>query len=284
MSNTKSILDKDIPRPTIHKEDYITPVLILMAITILILATFFISISYSVVTSPTVTIGAVLEDCLPDECATNRFTGQKRCPQVGEVTQVNPAMEVCNPPFSCANAVTPFALQPDNSTNISGVCPPGTQCRCMQFQQCPEYILSYFKTQNGSPYLNTAGQRIAFIQSNNYQNAAGDNNNVPPIVIRDPTTEFCSIPLEWTLRSIPGCPVGATLNLQFIEDCMSGQSSGIEPCLLGTLAYLAPDPDLFTTGQINTTPLACVRGEPCPPGQIAIWNNNLGSVVCKTLT
>jgi hypothetical protein len=54
-------------------------------------------------------------------------------------------------------------------------------------------------------------------------------------------------------------------------------------CLQGTLAFLSENPDTLTQANIITTQLACVRGEPCPCGQVAIFDTNFGGIVCRNL-
>lgn len=64
-----------------------------------------------------------------------------------------------------------------------------------------------------------------------------------------------------------------------------GGCSGLygSPCLQGTLAFLSDSPDTLTQSNINTTQLACVRGEPCPCGYVTIYDINYGGIVCKQL-
>lgn len=55
------------------------------------------------------------------------------------------------------------------------------------------------------------------------------------------------------------------------------------PCLQGTLAFLSGNPDTMTQRDITTTQLGCVRGQPCPCGQVAIFDTNFGGIVCRSL-
>jgi hypothetical protein len=56
------------------------------------------------------------------------------------------------------------------------------------------------------------------------------------------------------------------------------------PCLQGTLALLSSNPDTVNINDLAISQYACVRGEPCPCGQISIFDTNFGGIVCKSLT
>lgn len=230
--------------------------------------------------------------CAPGQCATDLFNGAKRCP-VGEIPiTIDPSHQVCNSRFVCDNPLTPFALQSDQSTNINGVCEPFTECSCLKVSQCANYILSVFTTSNGNPYQTLNGQRITFPQISTYVAAAGGQTDTPPIRFNNPATTFCSAPLSWMPLSNPGCNfIGTTdpnsityedllLCMGMVNGCSGLQGS---PCLQGTLAFLSSNPDTLTQNSIYTTQLACVRGEPCPCDQVAIFDTSYGGIVCRSL-
>jgi hypothetical protein len=79
-----------------------------------------------------------------------------------------------------------------------------------------------------------------------------------------------------------------SFTLQELLLCM-GQPLGCSglagsPCLQGTLAALSSNPDLINAQSVLTAQFACVRGEPCPCGQVSIFDTNFGGIVCKTLS
>jgi len=202
--------------------------------------------------------------CPPGECLTNVYNGIKTCPPTNTETisgdyQVN----VCNPPHGCTSPRTPYAVKPDQSTDLAGVCVSNDICRCTNRPQCAEYILSYFSYENGNPFLGVtefipfstdpfAGQRVVFPSVTTGTDILGQIQREPPLQYNNPVSAFCAIPPAWLPRAV-SCP-------------------------RGTLAYLPLDPSAFDRGQLNITPLACVRGSACPPGTIAYWTGK--AVAC----
>lgn len=234
-------------------------------------------------------------DCLAGQCATNIVSGEKICPaRLTDVVSVNPANQVCNSPFTCDNPLTPFAVQSDGSTNIQGVCEPGVECPCVTEQCCPNFVLSAFTATNGNPYQAVGGQRILFPQTAVYS-AGAQSSDTPPLQFANPSTTFCTVPLAWLPLANPGCTFAAELAYADIVTCMGlapqgtgqpGCSPGVtyNPCLQGTLAFISDDSSSMTQADINVTQLGCVRGEPCPCGQVAIYDTNLNGVVCRVLS
>jgi len=196
--------------------------------------------------------------CAASKCATNIFNGVKKCPKSGERIIYDPALEVCNSPNSCDNLVTRFAVQSDGSTSLDGTCEMGVKCRCLTRTQCPNFIVGTFRSDDGNAFQPIDTQRISFNQATNYTNLAGNTDIDPPFQISDPSVEFCGAPLQW-LQERRLWPNG---------------------CLRGTLAFLPTDSNKFVP---RTTPLGCVRGEPCPEGQMAVWDRTKGSVVCQPM-
>lgn len=231
--------------------------------------------------------------CLPGTCATNLFSGFKTCPVNDVSISINPTESVCNSRFLCDNPLTPYALQSDQSTNIDGICEPGVECSCLNFSQCPNYILSVFTTSNGNPYDSLSGQRISFPQKSSFVSSSGFQSDSPPIQFTNPSTTFCAAPLSFLPLSNPGCNFVSTANNNSMDIndlllCM-GQAKGCSgiisnPCLQGTLAILTSNPDLITSKNIINDQFACVRGEPCPCGQVSIFDTNYGGIVCRTLS
>lgn len=232
--------------------------------------------------------GQTFQECPLGACATNIYNGGKRCATVnGTRVAADLEFEVCNTNVLCDNPITPYALQSDGSTAFNGVCEPGVACRCLRQPQCADYILSVFETANGNPYETLVGQRLAFPQSAEYTApVTGVTSSVPPIVYQDPSTTFCAVPIDWLPRTIPGCNFATVMTNQALETCMGGplacDGAAFNPCLVGVLAFVPPNFENFNASQISTTPLSCVRGQPCPcDRRLAVWDAQLGALTCN---
>jgi hypothetical protein len=232
--------------------------------------------------------------CPVGSCATNIYTGQKRCPNLNSTVAANVTDEVCNLAFGCNNVITPYAVQSDGSAIYTGTCEPNIECPCLSYPRCASYITSLFVNTNGNPYQSTVGQQILFQQVNTYEVPSVPGISVsdtPPIIIDgNPASSFCTIPINWLPISTPGCNFTDDI---LIEDnllaCMGlpNDCNGVtaNPCLYGTLAFIPNNPNtIITSTNFSTIPVACVRGTPCPCGQVAVWNNNVGQIICTTLT
>lgn len=233
--------------------------------------------------------------CAPGQCETNIQSGQKTCPPEDVSLVIDPAQSVCNSRFLCDNPLTPYALQSDGSTDISGVCETiggeRVECPCLRTAQCPEYVLSAFTT-TGNPYAQVAGQRITFPQISSYVVPMQGQTDIPPIRIDNPARTFCFAPISWLPLSNPGCNFvsaadGNSMTYDQLLLCM-GQSqgcSGLEgsPCLQGTLAFITDDPQSLTQTNMVNAQLGCVRGEACPCDQVAIFDTNYGGIICSVL-
>lgn len=195
--------------------------------------------------------------CPAGECATNVFTGSKRCPESFEVpVAASLPLEVCNPRFSCSDPATPYAINSDSSTNANGLCendPLGNPiaCRCQRYASCPVYIRSVFSTYAGNPYDSLDTQRVMLRQTTATLGAGGELSL--PMTITDPANQFCTIPQPWLARAVPGA------------------------CLRGTAAYIVPDVENFDPDAAN---VGCVDGSPCPTGQLAVWDVKIDQLRC----
>lgn len=225
--------------------------------------------------------------CPVGECATDLISGFKRCPTETEAITTNPG-EVCNPRFLCTSPITPFALQSDGSTNISGVCEANTICSCLRTPQCPEYVSTIFTTSNGDPYTDIDTQRLTFPQQASYETEAGTRVDTGSIKFQNPASAFCAIPRDWLSRTTPGCNFGANLACEELKVCfgLPNNCNGVlgNPCKQGNLAILSEDPNNFTFDQIDNVQFACISGTDCPCGDFAFFNLNTGEVVCKAIT
>lgn len=272
------------------------PNLVISIIVIMVLLITFLVMLYLIARNNFQTVsGAIAQGqtdllCQPGQCATNLLTGLKSCPaNINDSVLVDPATAVCNSPFICDNPVTPFALNSDGSTNISGICEPGVTCPCVSYQSCPDFITSVFSTVNGNPYTNLPGQRITFPQLTSYAGVDGLTDQ-PPIALTVPSTTFCTVPIDWLTFSTPGCNFvdSFTMTYEQLTACMGLPSAcnGVtaNPCLQGNLAFVTPDSANIGIADINFTPVGCVAGPTCPCGEVALYDTKLGGVICRVLT
>jgi len=228
--------------------------------------------------------------CLSGQCATDLESGFKTCPPLNDTTPlvIDPRVAVCNGRYVCDNPLTPFALLWDGSTSSSGICNTGVECPCMKTIQCPEYIVSIFSSNGGNAYDDLSGQRISFPQVASYVDSKGVTQN-GPFVLNNLGREFCFAPLNWLAISSPGCGMfGDNVTYDNLVYCMGGAigCSGLNnnPCKEGTLAIIANDSEDITSEEIPSSIVGCVRGTPCPCGQIAIFDKNFGGIVCRDLS
>jgi hypothetical protein len=250
------------PKPKVSKytvnvayENSITTSIIV--ITIIIIGVFMVWLLILIFndTPPT-----TLAPCLPDKCATNIFSGVKRCPPPGESISYNTDVEVCNSRFVCDNAVTPLAVQLDGSTSVDGICPTNVECRCVQtgVNTVPTYITNTFSGVNGNPYTSLANQRLTFTQT-----------LTPSLsTITNVTTEFYGVPSTWLARSSPGCvQLPAVIDFkadsnqrEILKNCFND----INPCLQGALALVPSSASLGVNQRdMNSMAYSCVRAKPC---------------------
>lgn len=228
----------------------------------------------------------VLVSCPTDQCATNIYSGQKRCPASGGVITADAGFEVCVSRGSCDDPTLPYAVQSDESTNILGVCeddPLTNQpvtCRCLSRPQCPSYVLSGWKTYTGNPYVGLVGQRTSFTQfSSSDPDLNGYIKTNTPLTYDDDGNKFCFASAAWLPISTPGCTFMTSVDADSITACMNTGGA----CDRGVLAFVG-NADTFTAADIQITPMACVQGTNCRNGQVNIYDLGYGGVVCKTIT
>lgn len=235
----------------------------------------------------------VLTQCSPGQCATNIYNGEKRCPSSpDQIVAAQNDLEFCSAAQQCSNPELPYAVQSDQSTNPLGFCeidPTTNQpaaCRCLASPQCPQYVLAGWQTYTGNAYVGLEGQRTAFTQFV----SSSDGTTTPPLKYQDTGLNFCLGSSAWLLRSTPGCPFIDEINADTMAVCM-GASQGCDPskpisnpCSRGTLAFVTNDSAAFDANSVGNTPIGCVQGEPCPCGQIAIYDTQYGGIVCKDLS
>lgn len=279
---------------------------ILLAISLIILFIFWIYLTYLSLESVPKLISTgqtgVEIICPVNQCATNIYNGEKRCPTSGQTIISDAATEICVTAGLCDNSRNPYAVQSDQSTNINGTCEidpstgQPTTCRCLPRPQCPNYVLAGWETYSGNAFVGLNQQRTSFTQ---FTASDADANNIisnnAPLSYADDGTKFCLAPLTWVARGSPGCPFmtleggvdisanEVTVCMGTSQDCTAGFPTS-NPCSRGTLAFVTPDSDSFTKNSINLVPLGCVNGDPCPCGQVAVYDTMLGGIVCKTIS
>jgi len=272
---------------------------ILLTISIILILAFWLYLAYlSLESIPRLVAtgtAAVLITCPPDQCATNIYNGEKRCPLPGQTIISDSSYEICVTAGLCDNSRNPYAVMSDESTNLEGVCEtdPATgnpvTCRCLSRPQCANYILSGWNTYTGNAYVGLNQQRTSFTQFT-ASDPDADNviSNNSPLSYIDDGNKFCQAPASWVARSTPGCSFLQEITPQSMTLCM-GASQGCQdipisnPCSRGTLAYVTDDSDGFGPGSINVIPLGCVEGSACGCGQVAIYDTKLGQIVCKAI-
>lgn len=269
-------------------------IIILIVTTILLLYLLFSSsfsrnrVTNSSPSNPTNSTAPAILSCPVNQCATSLITGNKRCPPENSNIQIeySPVTEACNSRFACDNRATPFAGQSDGSAILSGVCQDGIECPCFRRMQCPDYIASVFTSSNGNIVNPLGGQRISFPQiSRNGLNGASDS-------LGNPALTYCTVPLSWLPIANPGCgfvPGGFTNNMNYnelklcmgqVKNCNGSLNS---PCLYGTLAVISNDVESLTQANVNQSQVGCVTGNPCNCEEIAIYDTQLGGVICRQL-
>ena len=293
-------MSENLSRDFDDGSDTLIPVIILTIVIIFIGIMIYLMIdsrSRSTSTaSTTISVSETLLSCPTGECATNVFTGYKRCPTgTNEQISINSASEVCNPRFSCTNNLTPFALLSNGSTDNNGICDDGVQCACLTEAQCPDYIQSTFTASNGNPFTFIGNQRILFPQTASYITSDNVVSNTPPFIYNVNTT-FCLIPFSWLSFSSPGCnfldasqPNSFTYPeflacMGLSNNCNSSSTVPANPCLAGTLALISDSPDTETIDSIYTAQFGCVSGtNNCECDETPVFDTGTGLLTCRNL-
>lgn len=219
-------------------------------------------------------------------CAANVVSGEKVClTDDDDSLNYDPNVQVVTSAGGCDNPTFPYALLPNDGISTIGRCADDpitgepSQCRCLNTQQCPEYITSYFRTVSGNAFASLDVTRTSFDQ------VTGQS----PIQIDEPTRQFCTIPISWLYRSTPGCnfvtpsqvdtPDG---ELTTVNTCMRLPVNNVgNPCASGILAFITDSPDDMTLNNIGSIPIGCVRGSGSPPDEdsVTVWDEKYGGIV-----
>lgn len=277
-----SILGQKPPR-IIVKPDYTDEFTILGLMIIAILG-FWIWVMYMIYRN-TPTPKYFLK-CDPGKCATNIYNGEKRCGTDDGVPVVyDPIYEVCNSRFTCESTLTPYAVQLDGSTNLSGICPDTTICRCVKTAQCSYDTTVAFTSTNGilgQVGTTDDGSRTILVQTSlSNQGDAG-----VPIDLTEPTAQYCLIRLKHFDRVVPRTPecnfaVADDPTLDEARACINSN-----PCTIGRLAFrplIAAD-FTYTAETLADVPVGCVIDlksiGPCVSPQVPVWDLTQAKVVC----
>jgi len=263
--------ERDFVRPILVLESNISKyVIILISIALIVICWSFFIYNATKGVKSAVNFGI----CQAGQCATNLVTGEKRCDiDINNELLYNQATEVCNSQYYCDNALTPYALQSDGSTNVNGVCEKDVACRCVDTQSCPIYSTTLFQMKNGSAYTGTSYNitQTPVIDGGNYGTVSSklSNNN----------TQFCKINAS-TLNSLTPntCDFTGVPTLKEVYGCISNNF-----CTVGVPAYIVSGKsisDFNSDLDYNYYPLTCVLGSQCPANMLPVWNLQTGSITC----
>lgn len=242
----------------------------LAVLTYVVLAVAVAVALYLVITSSSV--GPVR--CAPGSCPTSLVTGVKDCSR----STFDPEFEVCNPAEACLNPATPYALNADGSSNVSGECEPGTQCPCVSRITCPRYIAAAFTSI--VPLSGGANARVFYPQTSTYTDAQGKTSSELPLQLESPGSQFCTANAQILPLSLPGCPGAGVVDYDALISCTSLPRDQYNPCLQGTLSLLTDNVDKVTKTNAAQFPVACVTAPPCDPGLLSVFSTSTGSQTC----
>jgi hypothetical protein len=158
-------------------------------------------------------------------------------------------------------------------------------------------VIGFFKTATGNPYSSYVEDITTYIQVSDPNYSTGsrpiDYQTLGLKIPRD--SGFCTIPVNWIYKSVPGCSYIEDLN---IKDPIENDALNISkcminnPCNVGVLAFVisdnptddstSKDASSFKITDIAKTPVACVRGEKCTEeGDVAIYDKKYGRAICR---
>lgn len=192
--------------------------------------------------------------CLPGQCAVNLYSGVKRCPiNHQERINANISYEVCSAAYICDNIAAPLSVDNRGVAITGNICPSNIQCQCLPGRYCGEDIVSYF-----APYGSSQDPLVKYEQKTTVQDALGNTHTGPPYYLGN--NGYCTISPK-----------------VYAQGALTSKT-----CLFGTLAYFPPD-NRSIDGLV--TPLACVRGNPCPSGQdlSAVWDPVSKNIKCEVI-
>lgn len=177
-----------------------------------------------------ITYASNLGQCPSGQCAINKSTGFKRCPQnVTNKIVYNQQEEACTRINYCDYESLPYAVFTDGSAsgNICENNPDGEKipCRCTNNKKCTQSELVKFSITGGDP-SNVSSNNFSIIQSDFIkQDKIGYSN----LSINDSSTEFCKINPGFTDTISNGCnfnnSIQDRLGCEFISEVVIDNSS-----------------------------------------------------------
>ncbi len=271
-----SLLESNGPvYKTLERDSTVSYILVTISIIIILITWAFLARS----ASSDLATSSFIYTCNPGDCPTNVSTGEKRCaPDVTTSLPYDPSREVCNPKTGCTNSRTPYAVREDGSSELSGICPNSTTCRCVANQTFPLYIMSSFKVTGGSPY-GTEEEASNYVLTQETTSTTGSFGDAFR-KIANRNIEFPSVGVYDLARLSPGaCYLNLIPTSAQVRTCIASN-----PCISGTLAYL-PTGDLTAKDfsfdrDFRQMPLGCVSGIRCPAELVPVWDTRSATIAC----
>ena len=183
-----------------------------------------------------------LSSCPMGQCAINKVTGIKRCPEKDTSSVVYDTLsEACTKPNTCDYPELSFSVLPDGSSSESGICQDNETCRCTNQLKCNPDIVSTFEITYGSNYTPT---------NDNYtiqQNVSKTYNpGLENLTIKNPASEFCVINPGFTNKMTTGCDLTNGVNDKL--DCENITSIRLQNITTSP----EEQPEFFLQNSINT--------------------------------
>ncbi len=282
--------------PIIEKGEVIS-IYIIALIMIIVFLIFWCWIAYIYTAQPPT--GQLLISCLPGQCGTNMFNGEKRCPESDlDVILIDPGYEVCNSKYACENPLTPYAVLADGSTNAAGVCEPNTICRCLNYSTCGDQVSTLFQVINGNLYSTQPGTRFTFQQIPMTTDFGAGNASY-----LDSAINYCSIKASSLNKLSPGSCTFSDTDFANSSGTVLVATNCINenPCVRGVMVFNTSNPsNLEINGvglaEVLSIPVTCVNetiscdteGTPCPDNicpaaMVPYWDERWALIRCADI-
>ncbi len=244
--------DGNIPKSYYYNDNTNDNVMIL--ITLILIVSFFAFVFYKIYRGKK---EIIFNPCPLGECATSLQNGNKRCPKnLEEFIYFDSSTEVCNPASACTNLDTPYALLPNGTTNIDGICHDGETCNCVKNKGCPVFSQVIFTITESGSYQQTSGGNVL----------TGGNTLFPE------NNQTCTI--DGNSLNKLGC---LKTPLECLQDnpCVQGVATLIPPIGMSPQVFAVRD-DKFNF------PVTCMPAIDCPAGA-SIYNYFTSRAECTIL-